>query len=771
MEMMLAFAMADLWGDWLGPVLMLLVGLGLVIFVHELGHFLVAKAVGIKVEKFSLGFGPKLLSLTRGETEYQLAALPLGGYVKMLGQEDFKPTDEQQRDPRAYNNKPVWARMAVVSAGVVMNVIFAAILFIVVCLAGIDFPDRIVGGVGPGMPAATCPIDWDQPMPAALADMAPPPNFPPAATAPASGAATSSFPATADTPATASAPASGSAPATGPEVEIVWDAASGPASYIQTFGLEEGDKVLSINGKPITRWHNILLRAAMAREDEIFDMRIERVIDGKTYTGTAHVGVAFGSENLLAFGIAPPAETVIAPKDPEFIGISPWQEDDRMVSVNWTENGKVVSHPVQFDWDLKRLADQAPWGGLSLSVLHKGQSTPTTMPVEPEIVGGAIYRYDLQEKKYGDKLSAIITARTPNWLVLKYSDDRSETVRRDLISLRKDKENSLTILGMTPRVKIATVKKDDPADRAGIKPGDIVVSYGGKTPPTIKETYDVTENFAGKGASITVLRGEQAISLEVTPRQDKDRTVIGVGLGLDMEHPVVAGVESGSAAAKAKIEAGDVIVKVNDTAVQNWQDVFRCLLAARDKEVSLTVRRNAKMPTLFVGKLTPQVFDPMSYQKILVPGRGLDVAFKTFDTRIHQTNPAKAISWGLEETYDFLVGTYAQIRGLATRTIPASELRGPLGIGAIAIKTGRRGLTYFIYLMAIISVSLAVINFLPIPVVDGGHMVFLAIEKIMGKPLSINAQNWAQRIGLALLLALFLWATGSDIFRFIAGKW
>ncbi len=104
-------------------------GLGFVIFIHELGHFLLAKWNGVKVEKFSIGFGPTLFGFRRGETEYVLAALPLGGFVKMLGE----GPDEQEAkstDPRAYPNKSVGARMAIISAGVIMNVFLALGCFV-----------------------------------------------------------------------------------------------------------------------------------------------------------------------------------------------------------------------------------------------------------------------------------------------------------------------------------------------------------------------------------------------------------------------------------------------------------------------------------------------------------------------------------------------------------------------------------------------------------------------------------------------------------------
>src|SRR5688572_3904955 len=169
-------------------VLLLIFGFGFVIFFHELGHFLAAKWVGIKVEQFAVGFGHALLAFRKGvgmrigstykeydrrikehlqqkgelkgdpsprqlatasaelglgETEYRLNWMPLGGYVKMLGQDDLNPNAVSD-DPRAYNRKSIGARMIVVSAGVVMNVILAAILFMGLFLMGFNVPPSMV---------------------------------------------------------------------------------------------------------------------------------------------------------------------------------------------------------------------------------------------------------------------------------------------------------------------------------------------------------------------------------------------------------------------------------------------------------------------------------------------------------------------------------------------------------------------------------------------------------------------------------------------------
>lgn len=130
--------------------------LGVLIFVHELGHFIVAKLLKIKVLKFSLGFGPKVTGATYGETEYLLSAIPLGGYVKMLGQSDTPGEEEEISEadkPRAFNFQPIWKRFAIVFAGPLFNVLFAAMLFYFIFLGGVPYLLPEVGEVTAGTPA------------------------------------------------------------------------------------------------------------------------------------------------------------------------------------------------------------------------------------------------------------------------------------------------------------------------------------------------------------------------------------------------------------------------------------------------------------------------------------------------------------------------------------------------------------------------------------------------------------------------------------------
>lgn len=128
---------------------------GLLVVGHELGHYLVAKLVGIRVEEFSVGFGRPLLRWQRGETMYGIRMLPLGGFVRMTGEDGAETTD-----PRSFANRPVLQRMAVVLAGPVMNVVLAVVLFgMVFFMVGVPSPEPVLGGIMPQSPAAEAGLE------------------------------------------------------------------------------------------------------------------------------------------------------------------------------------------------------------------------------------------------------------------------------------------------------------------------------------------------------------------------------------------------------------------------------------------------------------------------------------------------------------------------------------------------------------------------------------------------------------------------------------
>lgn len=133
-------------------VIYAIIALGILIFVHELGHYLVARMANVKILTFALGFGKKLFSFRKGETEYALCAVPLGGYVKLLGE---SPDDEipEEEIPRSYSHKPPIVRMAIAFSGPFFNILFAAFLFFVIFASGHSVLSTKVGNIEKGFPA------------------------------------------------------------------------------------------------------------------------------------------------------------------------------------------------------------------------------------------------------------------------------------------------------------------------------------------------------------------------------------------------------------------------------------------------------------------------------------------------------------------------------------------------------------------------------------------------------------------------------------------
>ena len=147
MESLIGFIVSGI--SYVGPFIILM---GTLIFIHEMGHFLVAKYFGVRVEVFSLGFGKSLYQFTRGDTTYKLSMIPLGGYVKMFGDD---PTAELVSEEQQYSflHKPVWQRIAIVLAGPLMNFFIAIPIFGLILALGYKAPANIVGDIRPNTPA------------------------------------------------------------------------------------------------------------------------------------------------------------------------------------------------------------------------------------------------------------------------------------------------------------------------------------------------------------------------------------------------------------------------------------------------------------------------------------------------------------------------------------------------------------------------------------------------------------------------------------------
>jgi regulator of sigma E protease len=306
-----------------------------------------------------------------------------------------------------------------------------------------------------------------------------------------------------------------------------------------------------------------------------------------------------------------------------------------------------------------------------------------------------------------------------------------------------------------------------------LQAGDVIIGYGDRSNPSLSEIQEINRKQAGQKTEITVLRNGETKTLWVAPKDrgeanGKRRVEMGIFPSSDTNHLILAAVQANSPAAIAGLKSGDVIESANGLPVNNWRDLFTVVDSAQGKPLKLTYLRGSRQATAELGVVTPEVFQLSHYQCDLVPIDGL----KPLSVTIHKSNPVEAMAWGLKETWDWLVINYATLRALVGRTVDTSALSGPLGMGKAAMDIGREGsLNQFVYFIALISAALAVFNFLPLPVVDGGYAVMLLLEKIRGKPLSVKLTNIIQFTGLALLLVVFILLTWQDAVRIWQGMW
>ena len=226
----------------------------------------------------------------------------------------------------------------------------------------------------------------------------------------------------------------------------------------------------------------------------------------------------------------------------------------------------------------------------------------------------------------------------------------------------------------------------------------------------------------------------------------------------------IGGTVPGLPAAKAGIEGGDEIVAIGADSVRHWEDLKRIISRSAGVELEFHVRRG---DSLFATMVTPE--------ERTVPGGlmgedhtegwvgiGADIEI----IRI-EYGPIGALGQGAASTWRDVVDVLVTVKGLIVRDVPSSELGGPILIAQVSGQVAQLGIGPLIAFMALLSVNLAVLNMLPIPVLDGGHMVFLMLEGIRGKPLSLTWRVRLTQAGMLVLLAIFVLVFRNDILRLI----
>lgn len=236
-------------------------------------------------------------------------------------------------------------------------------------------------------------------------------------------------------------------------------------------------------------------------------------------------------------------------------------------------------------------------------------------------------------------------------------------------------------------------------------------------------------------------------------------TVIAAVTGEDRE--VVSNVRPGSAAEAAGFQPGDRIVRIGARKIRERWQIPALIQQSAGEPVSIVVERDRRRLTLEATPEPVAQYDELRKDTVEVGFLGVGFALP------REVGPIEAVWVGAKRTGDWSVLVVDFLFQLVTGQTSARELGGPIMIGQISGQAARAGIWTFLQFMAIISVNLAILNLLPIPVLDGGHLAFLAIEGIRGRALSIEQRlRWSQ-VGLVVVMGIMIWAIGNDILRLL----
>lgn len=232
-------------------------------------------------------------------------------------------------------------------------------------------------------------------------------------------------------------------------------------------------------------------------------------------------------------------------------------------------------------------------------------------------------------------------------------------------------------------------------------------------------------------------------------------------VGRTMVQPIIAGIGENSPAAAAGFKPGDRVLTVNGNPVESFEAVARKISLSEGESITFRIERDSREIEL---SATPTV---VMRKSVLGTERRPIMGFIGSQDSDHQFvrrfGPVEAASTSVREIYFVIDRTVAYIGGLIAGREKADQLSGPVRIGYISGKVAEAGIGPLLFLAGILSISIGFINLLPIPMLDGGHLVFYAAEALRGRPVSTRAQEWSFRVGFALVLALMLFSTWNDI--------
>jgi regulator of sigma E protease len=302
-------------------------------------------------------------------------------------------------------------------------------------------------------------------------------------------------------------------------------------------------------------------------------------------------------------------------------------------------------------------------------------------------------------------------------------------------------------------VVVAGVVKDSPAQKAGIQPGDHIVSFGGVKDPTWDRlALELALSAPGHSEPVTIERNDQLVTTSVES-QPQPFTVIGY----PAEPVIVGSVAHGLPAEKAGLKEGDVIVAASGQKLMAPSQFSEIVQQSAGNPMTLEILRDGQPQTLQLRPIWGDPGDGMPRWQI-----GITFRFVTSPRRYSAPQAlVKATQFHivLANKLIYLVGE------LFTGRVSLKQVQGPLGIVQESSRAAKRGFGDLISLMALVSLNLAILNLLPIPILDGGHILMLSIEGLLRRDLSLKIKERFVTVGMVFLLLVFLIVMYNDVLR------
>ena len=317
---------------------------------------------------------------------------------------------------------------------------------------------------------------------------------------------------------------------------------------------------------------------------------------------------------------------------------------------------------------------------------------------------------------------------------------------------------------ITPQVE--AIKPGSPADMAGFKVGDLILRANEEDISTYGELSEAVQHSHGNRMTIDVLRNDQIKTLLITPESQanpkNDAEPIFL-LGIEAYPPVVGEVVPHSPAMQAGLEKGDRIVEIEDQPIHTWSQMTEIVRNRPGQPLNLKVQRKDHIVSATVTPAPEEVITEEGHPQVI--GKiGIMLSGRSV-----MTSPSLLMSplEGLVATWKWAELTVVGVYKLLVGEISTKNLGGPLMIASVSGEHAEQGISNLIFLIAVLSMNLGILNLLPIPILDGGHLFFFTCEAVLGRPLGERSREIAQQVGLVLLFSIMIYATWNDITRLL----